>query len=244
MSMNSINKVLLLTGCINPNGMSHTVLQDPEIRKQQYISAIRYYLENTKIPIVFVENTNTDISGEFSTAEYSKRIEFITFSGNDFDKSKGKGYGEALMIEYALKNSKFLKRGSFVVKITGRLIIENFKELIHAMKSSECVYASIVRGKYGMERKSIFFGAPVKFIEEYFLSDKDIINDNDGVYFENHLFNKSLEWMKDGGEVKEFKQPILVNGISGSTGNNYSISRYPRVKAWLRYYLHKLNIYK
>lgn len=235
--------VLLLTGCINPNGMAHTSLQDPDTRKQQYICAIRFYLKNSQIPIVFIENTNTDISGEFFTADYSRRMEFITFNGNNFDKSKGKGYGEALMIEYALTHSKFINDNTYIVKITGRLIIENLEELIQEMKSSECVYASLVRGKYGLERKSFFFGAPKKFLEEYFLSDKDIINDNAGVYFENHLFNKGLEWVKDGGEAKEFKRPILVNGISGSTGKKYPTERNPRIKAWLRYYLHKLPIY-
>lgn len=28
--------VLLLTACINPNGMSYTVVQDIELRKKQY----------------------------------------------------------------------------------------------------------------------------------------------------------------------------------------------------------------
>lgn len=243
--MNTINNmVLLLTGCINPNGMAHTVLQDPDIRKRQYISAIRYYLENTKIPIVFIENTNTDISGEFFTADYSRRIEFITFNGNNFDKSKGKGYGEALMIEYALTHSKFINDNTYIVKITGRLIIENLEELIQEMKSSECVYASLVRGKYGMERKSYFFGAPKSFLSDYFLFSKEKIDENEGTYFENHLFNESLEWVHDGGKAKEFKLPILVNGISGSNGKKYPTEHYPYLKAWLRYYLHKLPIYK
>lgn len=236
--------VILLTACINPNGMAYTVLQNSEERLRQYRKALDWYLAHVMNKIVFVENTGYDISPFYEIYIESGQLEVITFQGNDFDKSKGKGYGEALMIEYAIKNSKFLKGGAFVVKITGRLVIENFKELIHAMKSSECIFASLVRGKYGMERKSFFFGAPTKFLTDYFLSDKDKINDNAGVYFENHLFNKSLEWVKDGGKAKEFKRPILVNGISGSNGEKYPTEQYPYLKAWLRYYLHKLPIYK
>lgn len=236
------NTVILLTGCVNPCGMSRTALQDPQVRKQQYLAAIRFYLSNTCIPIVFVENTNTDISSEFSSVDGSK-IEFITFSGNDFDKTKGKGYGEALMIEHALKTSLFINKDSIVIKITGRLMIENFEELIREIKSPNCIYANLVRGKYGLERKSYFFCAPSNFLKDYFLPSKDKINDSAGVYFERHLYNMSIEWVKDGGRAKEFKQPILVDGISGSTGKKYSTERNPRIKAWLRYYLHKLPIY-
>lgn len=236
------NTVILLTGCINPSGMSHTALQDPEVRKLQYISAIRFYLANSCIPIVFVENTNTDISGDFSSAD-GKQIEFITFSGNDFDKTKGKGYGEALMIEHALNTSVLINNNTTIIKITGRLVIENFEDLVREIKKSNCIYANLVRGKKGLERRSYFFCAPSIFLKEYFLPSKDKINDSAGVYFEKHLYNTSIEWVKDGGKAKEFKHPILVNGISGSTGKRYPTERNPRIKAWLRYYLHKLPIY-
>lgn len=243
MSKHSNNIVILLTACINPGGMSHTVLQAPEIRKQQYISAIRYYLENTQIPIVFVENTNTDISGEFSKADISKRIEFITFNGNDFDKSKGKGYGEALMIEYALKHSAFLNKSSFVIKVTGRLYVDNIDELVCEMQSPDCIYANLVRGNCGLERKSYFLGAPISFLTNYFLSRKQEIDESKKVYFERHLYNECIKWIEDGGKVKEFRHPILVSGVSGSTGKAYPREKFPYIKALLRYYLHKLPIY-
>lgn len=243
--MNTINnKVLLLTGCINPQGMSHTVLQDPEIRKRQYISAIRYYLENTKIPIVFIENTNTDISGEFFTADYSRRIEFITFNGNNFDKNKGKGYGEALMIEYALNHSAFLNKSSFVIKVTGRLYVDNIDELVCEMQSPDCIYANLVRGNCGLERKSYFFGAPITFLTNYFLSRKQEIDESKKVYFERHLYNESIKWTEDGGKVREFQYPILVSGVSGSTGKIYPQEKFPYIKARLRYFLHQLSLYR
>lgn len=243
--MNAINnKILLLTGCINPQGMSLTALQNPVIRKTQYISALKFYAENTRIPIVFVENTNTDISREFSTADCSNRIEFITFNGNDFDRNKGKGYGEALMIEYALRNSAILNNSSFVIKVTGRLLIDNFDELIREMQLSNCVYANLVRGNCGLERKSYFFGAPIVFLIDYFISRKEEIDESKKVYFERHLYNECIKWSEDGGKVKEFRHPILVSGISGSTGKAYPREKFPYIKAWLRFYLHKLPIYK
>ena len=242
--MNTINNtVLLLTGCINPNGMPQTVLQDPQARKEQYKVAIEFYATNTQLPIVFVENTNTDLGSEFIEETSVKRIEFITFDGNNYDHTRGKGYGEAIMMEYAINNSTIINSHSYIIKITGRLIIENVNCLLKEMVSPKCVYANLVRGNCGLERKSFFWGAPYSFLKFFFLSHKDEIDESDNVYFERHLYNECLEWAANDGLIEEFKLPILVQGISGSTGRIYPREKYPYIKAMLRYYLHKLPFY-
>lgn len=57
--------ILLLTACINPDGMPFTCLADVGVRKKQYIEALNFYLKNTTRKIVFVENSGTDISSSF-----------------------------------------------------------------------------------------------------------------------------------------------------------------------------------
>lgn len=121
--------VVILTACVNPDGMSYTKLQDVEIRKQQYINALHFYLKKTNLPIVFVENTNTDISGEFQDFIHNGRLEYLMFDGNNFDKMRGKGYGEALILIHAIENSKFIKQGKYILKITGRIIVRNVEYL-------------------------------------------------------------------------------------------------------------------
>lgn len=45
MLMNYMDDViLLLTACINPNGMLYTAIQDTELRKKQYIESLTFYL--------------------------------------------------------------------------------------------------------------------------------------------------------------------------------------------------------
>ena len=58
--------ILLLTACINPDGMPFTCLADVGVRKKQYIEALNFYLKNTTRKIVFVENSGTDISSSFN----------------------------------------------------------------------------------------------------------------------------------------------------------------------------------
>ena len=81
--------VILLTACINPNGMANTALQDAEVRKTQYLDAIDFYLKATKCNIVLCENTGTDLFDEVSSPEKYTRLESLVFCGNDYNKSRG-----------------------------------------------------------------------------------------------------------------------------------------------------------
>ena len=132
--------ILLLTGCINPNGMSYTALSNTEERKAQYIEAINYYISYTRYPIVFVENSGTDISLLFTDAIKSNRMEYLFFSGNK-NKERGKGYGECEILQYALEHSVLINtsKSKRIAKITGRLIIRNINSIIrwHTLFTSQ-----------------------------------------------------------------------------------------------------------
>lgn len=106
-----MNKVILLTACVNPNGMSNTAIQDIDIRKQQYKDAIDFYLRRTDYGIVFVENSSTDMSQGYCVPISKGRLEMITFEGNNYDRKLGKGYGEAMIIDYVFKHSRLLSGG-------------------------------------------------------------------------------------------------------------------------------------
>ena len=125
------NKVIILmTACVDPQGMSNTVLQDKDLRKQQYIEALDFYLTKTDLSIVFVENSNTDFSNLFKRYIDEGRLEYITFDGNSsFDKIKGKGYGEALIMLYAIKHSYLLQKSKYLIKVSGRIKVENIDRI-------------------------------------------------------------------------------------------------------------------
>lgn len=121
--------VILMTASINPNGMSNTAVQNIEIRKSQYVEAVSYYLSTTVFPIVFVENTGYDISCLFGKEIQAGRLEVIVYKGNDFDRNRGKGYGEGLIIRNAFEKSKLLCEKCTVIKISGRHIVKNIKSI-------------------------------------------------------------------------------------------------------------------
>ena len=81
------NVVVLLTGTVNPGGMSFTKLIEPGVRRAQYIDSIKFWLGNTSLKIIFVENSGTDISADID-GKYLERVEFLTFNGNDVKTSR------------------------------------------------------------------------------------------------------------------------------------------------------------
>ena len=237
-----MKQVLLLTGCVNPNGMTFTALQDSKERKKQYVRAINWYLTNTELDIVFVENTNCDLSNEFKDSRDLHRLECLTFDGNNFDKVLGKGYGEALIIKYALNNSLKLREADKIIKITGRLIVHNVLKILKTCKSSNTLYVKEYYQKR-MWYKSNFFVTPTSFLK-MLIASLQKLNDSKGYYFEHLMYDTAKKWSNENKKIKEIFAPIQIEGQSGSIGYTYSYGIKHTCKEYIRYFLHRIGIYK
>lgn len=217
--MNNSNITLLLTACINPNGMAFTVLQNPDTRMRQYVGALQWYLKNTPYKIVFVENTNTYIGAAFQEYIENGRLEFVTFEGNNYPRELGKGYGEALIIREALSRSELLAHCERVVKVTGRLVVRNIVSLVNEA-SEDDIFASTC-ARTGNICRSFFFVSPKSFLADYFLPRQSAINDSANIFFEHVLHDALVCWIKDGNRFHHFFRMVQVVGKSGSTGRDY-----------------------
>ena len=210
--------VILLTGCINPDGMAYTALNNTEERKAQYVNAIRYYLNKTNYSVVFAENSGTDISILFQDFIDSGRFECLSYMGNQ-NKEKGKGYGEAEIIEFAINNSRLIDEKSIIAKITGRLIINNINRIIKPLKKN----TDFVSCQFHYDLKfadSRLVCATTAFYF-HFLKHKEQINDSIGVYFEHIL---SLSVLNSNLRYIPFSEEPLFIGKSGTTGTTYQPS--------------------
>ena len=207
--------VILLTGCINPDGMAYTALNNTEERKAQYVNAIRYYLNKTNYSVVFAENSGTDISFLFQDFIDSGRFECLSYMGNQ-NKEKGKGYGEAEIIEFAINNSRLIDEKSIIAKITGRLIINNINRIIEPLKKNtdfvSCQFHSDL--KFADSR---LVCATTAFYH-HFLKYKEQINDSIGVYFE-HILSSSV--INSNMRYIPFPEEPMIIGTSGTTGDIY-----------------------
>ena len=212
--------ILLLTGCINPQGMSYTSLTDTGERQRQYIEAIHFYLSHTKYPIVFTENSGTDISSRFKAFISSGRLEYLTFHGNQ-NKQRGKGYGECEIIEYALSHSQMIHnhQNKYIAKITGRLIVRNITSIarFHTfIWPRQTVFCAINSDLSFPDSRLII--APLAFYSK-FLENKDKIDDKNGYFFEHAL----CDTLKGNNfSYSPFFICPHIKGMSGSTGEYYT----------------------
>lgn len=241
------NVVILLTACIDPKGMAFTAIQDKNERLLQYRKALQWYLENTKWPIVFVENSNYDITPMFKKYVECGRLEIITFDGNSYDKSLGKGYGEALIIEYGINNSRIINNSTILLKVTGRLIAHGAPRILNSIKDiSGYVYADWHEDcRVGLKKvNSQFVIAPITFWEEYFLPFKGVLNDSKNFFFEHLLKDAIIRWSEDGFHFSELPFCAQFEGVSGSRGVKFRPSMKNEVRHFIRTHLfHPLHYF-
>lgn len=237
--------VILLTACINPNGMSFTAIQDVNVRLRQYQEALTWYLNNTSEKIVFVENSGFDISPFFLPYITEGRLEVITFEGNTYDRALGKGYGEALLIDYGLRHSCWLRNAERIVKITGRLICLNIEAIVASYKEPETIYAvKYLDDERKMECLSQVVVFTTDFLQNYLLPQKGKLNDNIHYWFEHLLYDSACEWEKAGHLFKDMWIPVELKGESGSSGIPIDTSTpFKKGIFYMHYILHRLGYY-
>lgn len=235
-----MKKVILLTACVNPNGMALTALQDTDERLKQYEDALNWYLNNTDLPILFVENTDCDISPKYISQIENGRLEMLSFRGNDYPRELGKGYGEAKILEYALNHSTFLKTTDVIIKITGRLICSNVNTIIRESKRPDTVMGVVIKDRWErLQCKSQVVVLPKKFLQDYFLLNAGQLNDTNNYWFEHLLWDAAEKWQQDGYLFRELAILPQIKGQSGSTGTNYTNSLWDIVTQPLKAFIHE-----
>ena len=216
--------IILLTSCVNPNGMPFTALSDIDVRKQQYLDALWFYINNTSLPIVYVDNSNFDIEQfKIFHANVYKRLELLSFEGNR-DKVHGKGYGELEIIDYAIRHSEIINKNKDVslIKITGRLKITNINGIIKQIRYRILPYTKSIicsmNSDFSMADSRLMI-AQIPFYMKL-VERKNEIYDSKGIYFE-HVLSKLIKSHGSYGYYPFLIEPQF-EGVSGSTSIVYN----------------------
>jgi len=134
--------VLLMTATIIPKrGVPNLVRTDPDVRRRDYEEAFRFYasLLGTSLDfIIFAENSGADLGSLERLAQeigVGGRVEFLSFDGLAYPPEYDRGYGEFLLVDYAMQNSRILQENDtgsdlLIWKVTGRYRIDNLARMI------------------------------------------------------------------------------------------------------------------
>lgn len=234
-----MHTVLLITGCISPNSQTpQLVLKDSDIRRQQYIDSIKYYIKYGHVKnIVYCDNSGAETEQGLSelAEKRGKRFEWISFYGDTGKTVQfGKGFGECEIVNYALLYSDLIKQCEYLVKVTGRLIVKNLNILLKLSKKGICFCPNRTEDSRFYINTRIYM-MPIEAYNLYFQKAADYIDDTNNVYLE-HAFGICVE--KNEVRFKKFLFAPWVEGISGSTGRIYkpSVISYLKDDIKLRFY--------
>lgn len=250
--------VLLVTGAITPaQNISKTQLNDTEIRKEQYLSALKKCIDEAKkyneatvnqnrassiMSIVYCDNSNPNSIIFKELTEYAKHanvmFEVLTFYGNNEKVAeKGKGFGEGEITRYAVNNSKLLKEDELLIKLTGRLVIDNLASLAKKLTNNKC-YFNIPNHTRRDICDTRLYAMSVACYKEYFISAYEKVDDNAGYYLE-HAFMDVIK--ASGLQTYNFPEYPLYVGMSGTAASNYT---YVKWKSELKNVLSFFQFYR
>lgn len=234
----------IITGTIRPTGqMRQLKLRDESERLKQYEESIRFFLESGAFTkLVFCENSNygteklsylTDIARKKGT-----ELELLSFQG-DNEKAclYGKGYGEGEILSHVFTQSRLVLGEPFFIKVTGRLRVENIKDIVARIKQDN-IYFNIPN----RTRRDIYdtrmYGMPAALFKELFLNAYPKVRDDEGRILEK-VYTRVL--LENNIKVTNFPRYPRIVGVSGTGGLVYG---YTEWKCRLRDLFSQINIYR
>lgn len=188
------NNKLLLPGTINVNDCWFLARSNPVDRQNDIKQAITKWLERSKFEIIFVENSNADLSflDELKEA-HPDRLETLSFDGNNYDRSFGKGHGEILAINYGLDHSEKLRDEKFFHKVAGRYFLteieEKYAEFEEQFGADKIDLVVHIKEELFYEHNSIptvYFGITRELYDSHLRNFK--VHDNHGIYLEHGMY--------------------------------------------------------
>ncbi len=233
---------LVLTATISPNGAVRTHRLDPEVRRRDYCDALRKWLSVPQLPIVYVENSGSDIADLVNiAAEARRKVEFLSFKG-EYDSTKGKGAGEMCALRYAEANSSVLASSKGFFKVTGRLFVSNFSRVFTEIERDEADLKCSLSDRLRFADSRLFY-AKRGFIEHYLARYAGLIDDSQGVYFEHALARAVHLATSDGWTWNLFETKPRIEGTSASFKSDYEENPMRRISSSLAHCL-KYNAFQ
>lgn len=234
----------IVTGTISPAPqMSHLVLRDVEERLKQYEESLRFLLcSRTFSKVVFCENSNYGTSEMSNLADVASEnnvsLELLSFQGS-VEKVcvHGKGFGEGEIMDYVFSHSKLIRTETYFVKITGRLKINNIKDIVGHMNQNR-TYFNIPNRTICNFYDTRIYGMPIRQFKDYFLNSYDEVMDEQGIFLET-VYTRIL--YDHNIKIHNFPRYPRIVGMSGSGGIELG---YTEWKCKVKDVLSRFNFYK
>ena len=247
--MGNCEFTLLLTACISPqieekNTVFQLIRKDVSLRLQDYIKALRYWLDykDDRIKVIlFVENSGYDMSiikNEVNNNPYNRKVKFIQYPLISIPSGLHYGYAELDMLDRVMKTYSVVNPCEFIVKLTGRLVFPNLTKLLDKIQNTDNFIIDSRDYSFGSEQHycvTTLFITKLDFYIEYLYNKKRLLTQREP-YIE-HLFFKILKPLylnKYSGLLMRFPINVYPKGVGAHKNVNYSSLRH-RIKNLFRF---------
>lgn len=223
---NKKNWPILLTGTIVQHSDAQAVWIDPREREQQYFSVLNKMAngKNHIDSVLFCENSSANME-LFSSlrsiyAKKSRTFQMYKVPMPDSEFFFGKGWGEGIIIRWALENIAILSGSSGFMKITGRYHVVNIKRILTIIRRGLAKNPDIKFICQSLSTtnqphiQTAFFWADTDFFREYMLDVYEKVRDEHSVFLE-HVFADRLMQLRDKFDFAILPIPLIVRGVSG-----------------------------
>lgn len=224
--MKNTNTCIVLTCTIDVRGVAFTERSDTDIRHEDYKRALSKWLKNQFVDrIILVENSNYDLSELKQVADAvrnKKKVEFISFDGQDFPRHLGKGYGEAKALARVVSESALLGETEKFIKVNGRYYVPNIYRFMSRLQADVDVMTDLSKGLLWSDSR--VFGGTAQFIRNYLCPEGNKVNDSDGFFLEHALACATHRAIADGLKWMPLPCTPYIDGISGTANRQYKQS--------------------
>lgn len=242
MSLHKHDFCILLTATIQPGPSVHIERSNPSVREEDYMQSLKLWLSKTNLPVVFCENSGYWLRKiHHLCKQYPWRVEILQFSMKNYESWHDYGYGEYKIIDYALRHSRFLKRSRNIVKVTGRVFIENITVILAAIKNDSIVTYTKHFRKDGIQNiHTIIFIFKKRFLK-YLENNVDILKKKK---FEDFFYSALIDAKKNKEHIQKLRIHPLYQGYSWYTNTPYKniFISHNKIVSFIYFFL--LRIYK
>jgi hypothetical protein len=218
---------VLVTATVQPDSRALAQLKDPILRKNEYIKSLKWLAtQNAHIGhVVFCENSGYDLR-EFEDlgSVFAKRglsLEVRAVQPPDKSVFLGKGWGESLMIRWALENIESLKPYDSFIKITGRYKILNMPKILKTVRTALAIHPDLkficqnFHKAPRLHADTVLFWSNRRFYMDHLLDTYTQVDDYRGFYIEHAIAERLL---RISGHLKigVLPVPLIMKGLKGS----------------------------
>lgn len=215
---------VVLTSTIDPRGIAFMERDDPNQRLSDYKCALSKWLAKPEVTaIVFVENSGyqlTQLEDLVKEENLNNQIiEFLSFDGQNFPRSLGKGYGESLALAYVAEHSYLLKNCKKFVKVNGRYNVSNIHSILRKIAGDYDVVCDLSKNLTWADSR--VFGGNEEFLKRYLLPEGQKVNDTGSLFLEHALARAAHRALADGKRWALLPCVPLIEGIYGTANQPY-----------------------